>query len=397
MTQLETRTEPMVVNFGPHHPSMHGVLRLVVTLDGEDVVDCEPVIGYLHRGMEKIAENRTNVMFVPYVSRMDYAAGMFYEAVVVNAPRGSPTFQSPTGELHPGADAGAQPHRQSPALAWPFLADVGAQTPFFYIFREREMIYDLWEAATGQRLINNNYFRIGGVAADLPWGWLEKCKDFCDWFAPKIDEYEKLITNNPIFRRRIEGLGTIEREDAINWSLSGPMLRASGVPWDLRKVDHYECYDDFDWQVAWEKEGDCYARYRVRMEEMRQSLKILRQACDMIPGGPTENLRPSASTKARAATPPVSTSSTWPRRWLPPSRSPTVSYTPGWSRARARSACSSRATTTSPPGLQDPRRRQQQPADPSPHPQGTQGGRHHGHPRFHRRDHGIGRPLSDGH
>ncbi len=152
------------------------------------------------------------------------------------------------------------------------------------------MIYDLWEAATGQRLINNNYFRIGGVAADLPWGWLEKCRDFCDWFGPKIDEYEKLITNNPIFRKRIEGLGVIGRDEAINWSLSGPMLRASGVPWDLRKVDHYECYDDFDWDVVCEKEGDCFARYRVRVEEMRQSLKILRQACDMIPGGPTENL-----------------------------------------------------------------------------------------------------------
>ena len=212
MTQLETRTEPMVVNFGPHHPSMHGVLRLVVTLDGEDVVDCEPVIGYLHRGMEKIAENRTNVMYVPYVSR-----GLCGRHVLrsrggerAGTTGGHPGAQA--GQLHPGADARTQPHRQSPALAWPFLADVGAQTPFFYIFREREMIYDLWEAATGQRLINNNYFRIGGVAADLPWGWLEKCRDFCDWFGPKIDEYEKLITNNPIFRRRIEGLGTIEKQ-----------------------------------------------------------------------------------------------------------------------------------------------------------------------------------------
>ena len=177
-------------------------------------------------------------------------------------------------------------------LLWlgPFLADVGAQTPFFYIFREREMIYDLWEAATGQRLINNNFFRIGCVACDLPYGWLEKCIDFCYWFAPKIDEYEKLITNNPIFKKRIEGLGTIERDQAINWSLSGPMLRASGVSWDLRKVDSYECYDDFEWEIASEKEGDCYARYRVRVQEMRESLKIIRQACEMIPGGPTENL-----------------------------------------------------------------------------------------------------------
>ena len=194
MTQLETRTEPMVVNFGPHHPSMHGVLRLVVTLDGEDVVDCEPVIGYLHRGMEKIAENRTNVMFVPYVSRMDYAAGMFYEAIVVNAPERLANVPVPKRASYIRVLM-LELNRIANHLLWlgPFLADVGAQTPFFYIFREREMIYDLWEAATGQRLINNNYFRIGGVAADLPWGWLEKCLDFCDWFGPKIDEYEKLI------------------------------------------------------------------------------------------------------------------------------------------------------------------------------------------------------------
>jgi NAD(P)H-quinone oxidoreductase subunit H len=274
MTQLETRTEPMVVNFGPHHPSMHGVLRLVVTLDGEDVVDCEPVIGYLHRGMEKIAENRTNVMFVPYVSRWDYAAGMFNEAVTVNAPERLADVPVPKRASYIRVLM-LELNRIANHLLWlgPFLADVGAQTPFFYIFREREMIYDLWEAATGQRLVNNNYFRIGGVAV-----------------GPKIDEYEKLITNNPIFRKRIEGLGVIGKEQAINWSLSGPMLRASGVPWDLRKVDHYECYDDFEWAVAWEKEGDCYARYRVRVEEMRQSLKILRQAITMIPGGPTENL-----------------------------------------------------------------------------------------------------------
>jgi len=157
MAQLETRTEPMVVNFGPHHPSMHGVLRLVVTLDGEDVIDCEPVIGYLHRGMEKIAENRTNVMYVPYVSRMDYAAGMFYEAIVVNAPERLANISVPKRASYIRVLM-LELNRIANHLLWlgPFLADVGAQTPFFYIFREREMIYDLWEAATGQRLINNN-------------------------------------------------------------------------------------------------------------------------------------------------------------------------------------------------------------------------------------------------
>jgi NAD(P)H-quinone oxidoreductase subunit H len=291
MSMIETRTEPMILNMGPHHPSMHGVLRLIVTLDGEDVVDCEPVLGYLHRGMEKIAESRTNIMFVPYVSRWDYAAGMFNEAVTVNAPEKLADIPVPKRASYIRVIM-LELNRLANHLLWlgPFLADVGAQTPFFYIFRERELIYDLWEAATGQRLINNNYFRIGGVAADLPYGWVDKCEDFCDYFDPKIDEYERLITDNPIFRRRIEGLGVISREEAINWGLSGPMLRASGVKWDLRKVDHYECYDELDWEVQWAKEGDCLARYFVRIGEMRESVKIIRQALKNLPGGPYENL-----------------------------------------------------------------------------------------------------------
>lgn len=270
---------------------MHGVLRLIVTLDGEDVVDCEPVIGYLHRGMEKIAENRSTIMYVPYVSRWDYAAGMFNEAVTVNAPEKLAGVTVPKRASYIRVIM-LELNRIANHLLWfgPFLADVGAQTPFFYQFREREMIYDLWEAATGYRMVNNNYFRVGGVAADLPYGWVDKCLDFCEYFEPKIDEYEKLVTNNPIFRRRVEGIGTITRDEAINWGLSGPMLRASGVKWDLRKVDHYECYDDFDWEVQWESAGDCLARYMVRMREMRESVKILRQALKGLPGGPYENL-----------------------------------------------------------------------------------------------------------
>ena len=291
MAQLETRTEPMVLNMGPHHPSMHGVMRLIVTLDGEDVVDCEPVIGYLHRGMEKIAENRTNLMFVPYVSRWDYAAGMFNEAITVNAVEKLANIPVPKRASHIRVIM-LELNRIANHLLWlgPFMADVGAQTPFFYIFREREMIYDLWEAATGYRMVNNNYFRIGGVAVDLPYGWIDKCVDFCDYFDPKVDEYEQLITNNPIFRRRVEGVGTISREEAINWGLSGPMLRGSGVKWDLRKVDNYECYDDFDWDVQYETAGDCLARYFVRIREMRESVKILRQAIAALPGGAYENL-----------------------------------------------------------------------------------------------------------
>lgn len=290
MTLLTTKTDPMIVSMGPHHPSMHGVLRLIVTLDGENVVDCEPILGYLHRGMEKIAENRTTLQYLPYVTRWDYLATMFTEAITVNAPERLANIQVPRRASYIRVIM-LELSRIASHLLWlgPFMADIGAQTPFFYIFREREMIYDLFEAATGMRMMHN-YFRIGGVAVDLPYGWVDKCLDFCDYFLPKINEYERLITRNPIFLKRVQGVGIIGREEAINWGLSGPMLRASGVQWDLRKVDHYECYDEFDWQVEWQTDGDCLARYLVRMGEMRESIKIIQQALKTIPGGPYENL-----------------------------------------------------------------------------------------------------------
>nr|YP_010933343.1 49 kDa subunit of NADH-plastoquinone oxidoreductase [Streptofilum capillatum]WKT08520.1 49 kDa subunit of NADH-plastoquinone oxidoreductase [Streptofilum capillatum]WKT08620.1 49 kDa subunit of NADH-plastoquinone oxidoreductase [Streptofilum sp. BC4-VF8pt]WKT08719.1 49 kDa subunit of NADH-plastoquinone oxidoreductase [Streptofilum sp. ZNP2-VF4pt] len=287
---LETKSDPMVINMGPQHPSMHGVLRLIVTLDGENVADCEPVLGYLHRGMEKIAENRTVIQYLPYVTRWDYLATMFTEAITVNAPEKLANIAVPRRASYIRVIM-LELSRIASHLLWlgPFMADIGAQTPFFYIFREREMIYDLFEAATGMRMMHN-YFRIGGVAADLPYGWVDKCLDFCDYFLPKVDEYEKLITNNPIFLKRVQGVGIIPREEAINWGLAGPMLRASGVQWDLRKVDHYECYDEFDWSIQWEQDGDCLARYLVRIREMRESVKIIQQALKGIPGGPYENL-----------------------------------------------------------------------------------------------------------
>lgn len=291
MPRIETKTEPMTINFGPHHPAMHGCFRIVVTLDGEDVVDCEPVLGYLHRGMEKIAENRTNIMYVPYVSRWDYYGGMFNEAVTVNAVEKLADVQIPKRASYIRVIM-LELARIVNHLLWlgPFISDIGAHSPFFYTLRDRELILDLFEAATGYRMVNHNYFRIGGVAVDLPYGWVSKCQEFCDYFLPKIDEYEKLITNNPIFRRRVEGIGVLSRENAINWGISGPMLRASGVKWDLRKVDHYECYDDFDWEIKWDKNGDCLARYMVRMGEMRESVSIIKQAIANLPGGAYENL-----------------------------------------------------------------------------------------------------------
>nr|YP_010945577.1 NADH-plastoquinone oxidoreductase subunit 7 [Porella gracillima]WGG27106.1 NADH-plastoquinone oxidoreductase subunit 7 [Porella gracillima] len=290
MMILTGKKKPMIVSMGPHHPSMHGVLRLIITLEGENVSDCEPILGYLHRGMEKIAENRTVIQYLPYVTRWDYLATMFTEAITVNGPEKLTNIQVPKRASYIRVIM-LELSRIASHLLWlgPFMADIGAQTPFFYIFREREMIYDLFEAATGMRMMHN-YFRVGGVAVDLPYGWIDKCLDFCDYFLPKIGEYEKLITNNPIFLERVQGVGIINRDEAINWGLSGPMLRASGIQWDLRKVDHYECYDELDWQIQWQKEGDSLARYLVRIGEMKESVKIIKQALKAIPGGPYENL-----------------------------------------------------------------------------------------------------------
>ncbi|RHN51272.1 putative NADH dehydrogenase (quinone) [Medicago truncatula] len=271
-----TRKDLMIVNMGPQHPSMHGVLRLIVNLDGEDVIDCEPILGYLHRGMEKIAENRTIIQYLPYVTRWDYLATMFTEAITVNGPEQLGNIQVPKRASYIRVIM-LELSRIASHLLWlgPFMADIGAQTPFFYIFRERELIYDLFEAATGMRMMHN-YFRIGGVAADLPYGWIDKCFDFCNYFLTRVIEYQKLITRNPIFLERVEAVG--------------PMLRASGIQWDLRKVDNYECYEEFDWEVQWQKEGDSLARYLVRIGEMMESIKIIQQALEGIPGGPYENL-----------------------------------------------------------------------------------------------------------
>ncbi|KAK4551001.1 hypothetical protein RGQ29_033023 [Quercus rubra] len=215
---------------------------------------------------------------------------MFTEAITVNGPERLGNIQVPKRASYIRVIM-LELSRIASHLLWlgPFMADIGAQTPFFYIFRERELVYDLFEAATGMRMMHN-YFRIGGVAADLPYGWIDKCLDFCDYFLTGVTEYQKLITRNPIFLERVEGVGIIGRDEVINWGLSGPMLRASGIQWDLRKIDHYECYDEFDWEVQWQKEGDSLARYLVRIGEMAESIKIIQQALEGIPGGPYENL-----------------------------------------------------------------------------------------------------------
>ncbi len=276
----------IVLNMGPQHPSTHGVLRVVLKLDGEKVMGSECVIGYLHRGVEKIAENRTYVQFNPYVDRMDYVAAVsnglgYCEAVEkllnVTAPPRAQYVRVILTELN----------RIASHLLWlgTHALDIGALTPLFYTFREREEILKIFENYCGARL-TTHAFRIGGLQYETYDGFEEQVKAFCDDLPGKIDEYEALLTTNRIWVGRTRGVGVLTAEDAIDLAVTGPLLRASGVRWDLRKAQPYAAYNDFDFEIPIGESGDTYDRYLVRMEEMRQSRRIILQAVDRIPDGP---------------------------------------------------------------------------------------------------------------
>ncbi len=283
----EPRTETLMLNVGPHHPSTHGVLRLVVELDGEYVVNLTPHLGYLHSGFEKLAESKTYHQYIPVTDRLDYMAGSYNNFAYCLAveklldieipPRGQ-YIRVLMGELT----------RIFSHLLWlgTHAVDLGALTPVFYMVgREREQIMNLFEMVSGGRLFQT-YFRIGGLAADLPEGFVEKVRDFVTTFPYKVDDYEALLTKNPIWMERGVGVGVLSKEDAIALGASGPVARASGLAWDLRKAHPYSSYDHFDFSVPVFQEGDVYSRYLVRIEEMRQSARIVQQVLDRIPDGP---------------------------------------------------------------------------------------------------------------
>jgi NADH-quinone oxidoreductase subunit D len=279
--------EKMVLNMGPSHPSTHGVLRIILELDGETITKATPDVGYLHRGDEKIAENMTWNQFVPYTDRLDYLAPMANNVAYALAVEKLFGIQD---KLPPRCQyirtICCELSRISSHLLGIgcFAMDVGAMTVFLLTFTEREKVYNLQEALTGARL-TTSYTRIGGVSRDLPPGWVEQCRKFLREVVVNIAEVETLLTRNKIWVDRTKDVGVIPKDVAIDYGLSGPNLRASGVDYDLRKKQPYLIYKDLDFDVPIGSVGDCYDRYLVRMEEMRQSVKLVHQCLDKLPGG----------------------------------------------------------------------------------------------------------------
>ncbi|HTL18795.1 MAG TPA: NADH dehydrogenase (quinone) subunit D [Patescibacteria group bacterium] len=280
--------EKMVLNMGPSHPATHGVLRIVLELDGEIITKAMPEVGYLHRGDEKIAENMTYTQFIPYTDRLDYLAPLANNVAYVLAVEKLLGIER---QLPPRCQfirvICAELARISSHLLGlgSFAMDVGALTVFLHTFTEREKIYNLCESLTGARF-TTSYTRIGGLSRDLPPGWVEQCRKFCKEVVVNIDETETLLTRNRIFVDRTQGVATISREDAIDYGLSGPNLRGSGIQHDLRKTQPYLVYDQLQFDVPVGSVGDCYDRYLLRIEEMRQSIRILHQCLDKLPDGP---------------------------------------------------------------------------------------------------------------
>ncbi len=291
--------EYMVINMGPVHPATHGVLRLVLTLDGETIIDCQPVIGYLHTGMEKECEDQNWRGAVTIVTRMDYLAQFFNEQVYSLAVEELLGIEVPPRGRYIRTMIVELTRLASHLVWWGTQGlDMGAMSAMFYGFREREMILDFFEMVTGLRM-NNGYIIPGGVWEDLPDAWDSGVAHIVKVMPRRIDEYEELLSANPIFLERTKGVGVISKEDALALGATGPILRATGVAWDLRKDMPYESYGDLDFDVPTHSGGDVYARYKVRMEEMRQSVRIVEQVAAAMPDGDFKNMDPKLMPPSR--------------------------------------------------------------------------------------------------
>jgi NADH-quinone oxidoreductase subunit D len=279
-------SELMTVNLGPHHPATHGVLRLLVSLQGEVVVDLKPIMGYVHTGIEKNCEDKSYWKAIPFVERMDYLSYFFnMQAFVGCVERLLELEIPPRAEylrvLH------MELNRLHSHLVWlgTSALDLGAMSMFFYCFRDRDRILDLFEMSTGQRM-HTRYFQVGGVFEDIPTGFERRVLAFCDEFLSRVDQFEALLTNNEIFLQRTKNVGIVPRERLLALGVTGPLLRAAGEPWDLRKTDPYLAYSDFEFDVPIGTVGDGWDRFKVRIQEMRESVRIIRQAVEGLPEGP---------------------------------------------------------------------------------------------------------------
>lgn len=289
----------LTLNFGPQHPAAHGVLRLVLEMDGEVVERADPHIGLLHRGTEKLIEHKTYLQALPYFDRLDYVSPMNQEhcfslavekllgcAVPLRAQYIRVLFSELTRILNHILNITTQ------------ALDVGAMTPLLWMFEEREKILEFYERASGARF-HSAYIRPGGVHQDIPEGMLDDIMAFCDGYEKIIDDVDNLLTENRIWKQRTVDIGVVTKEEAMAWGFSGPMLRGSGVLWDLRKFQPYEVYNELDFDIPIGKNGDCWDRYLIRMEEMRQSLRIIRQCCERMPEGVVQTLDPKVAPPKR--------------------------------------------------------------------------------------------------
>jgi len=284
-------SERLTMNMGPQHPSAHGVFRAILTLEGETVVGVDAVIGYLHRCHEKLGETLTYTQYPSIASKTDYVAAMTSELAYVLAAERLGRIEVPRRAQYLRVIV-AELQRIASHCLWlgTWCMDMGGAlgggaTVFLYCFREREMVLDLFEALTGARLLYG-FHQVGGTRYDLPPGWAARCRETVDAIGRRIDEYEDMLEGNAFFLARSRGVGVISRELAQEVGIAGPLIRGSGVAWDLRRAEPYSAYGDFDFKVPVETAGDCYARYRVRMQEFRESIAIVRQALEGLPEGP---------------------------------------------------------------------------------------------------------------